>query len=281
MAARYAQHFLINKHAAERIVDSMNLSANENVLEIGPGKGALTELMLKKSIHLTVIEIDTPLVEILQKKFGANPKFKIIHSDIMDVHFIGSSPREGEVPAIRLAGGGGPHPTLPLAGGGYKVIGNLPYNLTSPIFRKVSHWNGWNEAYFMIQKEVADRMTAKVGTADYGALTVGMNLTAEIEKVFDLSETSFKPAPRVKSSVVRLVRREKPLTNDVEAVQRVIQAAFQQRRKTILNSLSHGLKLSKEKASAVLSQLGLDLNLRAEQITISQFVELSHHLRGE
>jgi 16S rRNA (adenine1518-N6/adenine1519-N6)-dimethyltransferase len=252
MAARYAQHFLINTHAAERIVDAMGLVEGDHVLEIGPGKGALTALMMKKPIKLTAIEIDDPLIETLTRKFGANSHFKLIHSDVLDVDF-------KKITAT-------------------KIIGNLPYNLTSSIFRKVSNWTGWTQAYFMIQKEVGDRLVADVGTADYGALTVGMNLTSRIERVFDLSETSFKPPPRVKSTVVRLIRREKPLTPDVDKTQKVIQAAFQQRRKTILNSLSHGLGLTKEKVGPVLAKLGIDLNARAENITIDQFVLLGEQL---
>ncbi len=253
MAARFAQHFLINTHAAQRIVDSMNLAEGDHVLEIGPGKGALTALMMKKPIKLTAIEIDDPLIAVLTKKFGANPNFNLIHSDVLDVDF-------NKLKAT-------------------KIIGNLPYNLTSMIFRKVSAWTGWTEAYFMIQKEVGDRLVASVGTPEYSALTVGMNLTSRMERVFDLSETSFKPPPRVKSTVVRLIRREKPLTDDVEGTQKVIQAAFQQRRKTILNSLSHGLGLSKEKVGGVLKKLGINEQARAEKITIDQFVSLLEALR--
>lgn len=248
MAARYAQHFLINTHAAQRIVDALNLTHGDRVVEIGPGKGAITALMLAKPIELTAIEIDDPLIAILTKKFGANPRFHLIHSDVMAVDFRKISAD--------------------------KVIGNLPYNLTSPIFRKISDWTGWREGYFMIQKEVADRLVADVGTADYGALTVGMNLTATIERVFDLSETSFKPPPRVKSSVVKLIRREKPLATDIVKTQKVIQAAFQQRRKTIINSLSHGLGLSKDTVLDALTRADIDEKVRAENVTIKQFVSL-------
>jgi 16S rRNA (adenine1518-N6/adenine1519-N6)-dimethyltransferase len=252
MAARYAQHFLINTHAARRIVDAMNLNPGDRVVEIGPGKGAITALMLEKPIELTAIEIDDPLIALLTKKFSSKPGFRLIHSDVLDVDF---SKIETD-----------------------KVIGNLPYNLTSPIFRRVSEWTGWKEGFFMIQKEVADRMVAESGTADYGALTVGMNLTATIERVFDLSETSFKPPPRVKSAVVKLTRREKPLTSNIGKAQKVIQAAFQQRRKTILNSLSHGLGLSKEAVLDELVRLKIDEKARAENVTIEQFVALGERL---
>ena len=130
----------------------------------------------------------------------------------------------------------------------------------------------------MVQKEVGDRLCARDGTGEYGAITVGMNLTCEMEHVFDLLPESFRPPPRVKSSVVRLIRREKPLTDNIPLTQRVIQAAFQQRRKTILNSLSHGLGLQKEMVGRWLRELGIFETHRAENITVEQYVFLSQRL---
>jgi 16S rRNA (adenine1518-N6/adenine1519-N6)-dimethyltransferase len=147
--------------------------------------------------------------------------------------------------------------------------------LTSPILRKVCDWTGWDTATFMVQKEVGDRLVAKVSTAAYGALTAGVSLTCEMERVFDLSENSFKPPPRVKSTVVKLTRRQQPLTDNVHKVQRVIQAAFQQRRKTILNSLSHGLNLDKEKVERMLSAENIPVTARAENLTVQNYLALS------
>jgi 16S rRNA (adenine1518-N6/adenine1519-N6)-dimethyltransferase len=222
MSAKFAQHFLINKHACERIVEALELTGEETILEIGPGKGALTALTVPQARRVVAVEIDPELVDHLRQKFSTRPSFTVVNRSILDFD---------------------PGEFIPEA---FNILGNLPYNLTSPILRRLCEWNGWSRALVMVQKEVGDRMTASVGTPDYGALTVGMNLSCELSPVFELSETSFKPPPRVRSSVVKLIRREHPLTNDISRAQRVIQAAFQQRRKTILNALSHGLNTTKE-----------------------------------
>jgi 16S rRNA (adenine1518-N6/adenine1519-N6)-dimethyltransferase len=258
MAAKYAQHFLTNRHAAERIVAALNLTPEDAVLEIGPGKGALTAFLLPAKL-VAVVEVDAEMVALLQSRFGSNPKIKIFHSDILEFDF----------DALKSLNGGRP----------FKVVGNLPYNLTSPILRRLCDWTGWKEAFVMVQKEVGDRMCAKAGSADYGALTVGISLTCESEFVFELSEKSFNPPPRVKSAVVKLTRRDKPLTEDVARTQRVIQAAFQQRRKTILNSLSHGLGIEKEEVQKTLKKLGIEETIRPERIDVEKFIALSRSLR--
>ncbi len=176
MAVKYAQHLLTNRHAAERIVESLALTEHDQVLEIGPGKGALTSYMLKAG-HITVIDIDPDMIGRLRARFGSQKNVAVVQSDIMEFD-------------------------LNTLKGTWKVVGNLPYNLTSPILRKLTNWGGWQEAHVMVQKEVAERICAKVGTPEYSALTVGMNLISEPKFVFELSETSFSPPPRVKSAVV-------------------------------------------------------------------------------
>ena len=249
MAVKYAQHLLTNRHAAERIVESLALTEKDQVLEIGPGKGALTSYMLKAG-RIMVIDIDPEMTTRLRARFGSQKNVTVLQSDIMEFD-------------------------LNTLKGTWKVVGNLPYNLTSPILRKLTNWGGWQEAHVMVQKEVAERICAKVGTPEYSALTVGMNLISEPKFVFELSETSFSPPPRVKSAVVLLTRRAKPLTDDVNATQKVIQAAFQQRRKTLLNSLSHGLGVDKEVVQTWLTDLGIDVTLRPERLSIDLFVKLA------
>lgn len=255
MGAKYGQHFLVNQHAAERIALSMELNGEDNVLEIGPGKGSLTAFLLKAK-NIAIIEIDPDMIDLLKARFGSVPNVKLFQSDILKFDF-------SKLDAL--------NPTR----APFKVVGNLPYNLTSPILRRLSEWTGWQDAFVMVQKEVADRLCALPATPDYGALTAGMNLTCECAKVFELSNMSFNPPPKVKSTVVRLTRREYPLTGDVEGTQRVIQAAFQQRRKTILNSLSHGLNLKKEHTQCILRLVGIDSGERPERIPPEKFVELS------
>ncbi len=228
----------------------MEITPSDRVLEIGPGKGSLTAFLLKAGL-VAIVEIDPEMVELLKTRFGSVPNVKLLQSDILkfDFSLLGAGP--------------------------FKVVGNLPYNLTSPILRRLSEWTGWEDAYVMVQKEVADRLCAKPATEDYGALTAGMSLTCTVTRVFELSETSFNPPPKVKSTVVKLTRREKPLTGDIDGTQRVIQAAFQQRRKTILNSLSHGLQLEKAHVEKVLSSLGVPPTERPERLPVETFIRLN------
>jgi 16S rRNA (adenine1518-N6/adenine1519-N6)-dimethyltransferase len=259
MGAKYGQHFLINQHAAERIAQAMELGPDDCILEIGPGKGSLTAFLLKAK-HVAIVEIDPEMVALLRARFGNVPNIHLIQSDILKFDFS---------LLVELNRGGNP----------FKVVGNLPYNLTSPILRRLSDWDGWATAFVMVQKEVADRLCASAGSPEYGALTVGMSLTCRAESVFELSGNSFNPRPKVKSAVVKLIRREKPLTVDIDGTQRVIQAAFQQRRKTILNSLSHGLGLEKSKVEMALKSLGVESTERPERLPVETFIKLAGSLK--
>lgn len=255
MSARFAQHFLVNRHAAERIGAEVGAGPGDAVLEIGPGKGAITGLLMKAS-RVVAIEIDEKWTQLLrQRHAAANPHFDVINVDFL----------EFDLSTLR-------------ADRPFKVVGNLPYNLTSPILRKLADWTGWSAATVMVQKEVGDRLCARVGTPEYGALTAGMSLSCVAERVFDLSRKSFDPPPKVESTVVRLRRRDVPLFEDVGRAQRVIQAAFQQRRKTIENSLSHGLGLDKAAVRAALESLGLAPTLRAERLSTEDFIRVTRKL---
>ncbi len=253
---KFAQHFLINSHAILRIVESLELTPDDTVLEIGPGKGALTTYLVRRAKDVHAVEVDEEMIKVLQNKLGAATNFFLHHADILDFDF-NSLPAQGKI----------------------KVVGNLPYNLTSPILRRLCDWDGWTSATVMVQKEVGDRLCAKAGSSDFGALTVGINLTCVPTLEFILSENSYKPPPRVKSAVVRLDRRETPLTPDVPFATKVIQSAFQQRRKTILNSLSHGLNLTKEEIQLFFDELKIDSGIRAENLTVDQYVQLTRLLK--
>ena len=255
MSARYGQHFLSNRHAAERIAREAGADDKNDVLEIGPGKGALTGLLMTAR-RLVAVEVDERMAIGLRSRYGTSrPNFELVHQDFLkfDLNSLTS-----KAP--------------------FKVVGNLPYNLTSPILRKLSEWTNWSTAVVMVQKEVGDRLSAKVGTPEYGALTVGMNVSCTIEHIFELSQKSFDPPPKVKSVVVRLRRRPEPLFNDVDRITRVIQAAFQQRRKTIENSFSHGLGFDKAMVREALAHLALDPMLRAERLTVEDFIRVTRKL---
>lgn len=260
--ARYAQHFLIDESARSRIVESMGIDTHQAVLEIGPGNGALTGELLKRAGHVTAVEIDAQLVKNLASRWGKEGQFQLVHADILkfDLHSL-TNPVNPSDP--------------------YVVAGNLPYNLTSPILRKLAGWDGWAKAVVMVQKEVGERICAAVGSPAYGALTVGVALSCRAEPLFDLGPQSFRPRPKVDSRVLSLVRRIRPLTADIAAAQRVIQAAFQQRRKTVLNSLSHGLSIPKKRAGELLQSTGVPETLRPERIPVETFVQLAETARKQ
>ena len=257
--ARFAQHFLIDKGAILRIIEAVKIEPGESVVEIGPGRGALTMEIIKRAGKLISIEIDSKMVQDLRSKFGGKKNFQLIHQDILkqDLSQLNSDSLQNKK---------------------FKVVGNLPYNLTSPILRKLTFWEGWDRAVIMVQKEVGDRLCASVGSKQYGALTVGMSLSCEAQPLFHLSRDSFRPRPKVESSIVKLTRKIKPLTDNIKKTQRIIQAAFQQRRKTILNSLSHGLGLNKNKVEGILKALDLKPTLRAENLSPEVYVALSKEL---
>ena len=258
MSRRFAQHFLRDSSAIDRIVSALEITGDDRVLEIGPGKGAITTKLLAAKL-LVAVEVDAEMVEALGRKCVAAKNFKLIHQDILkfDLRSLEADVQQGEK---------------------FKIAGNLPYNLTSPILYRLCEWDGWNRAILMVQKEVGDRLCALPGNGDYGALTVGVRLTAEARPLFDLSQNSFDPPPKVKSSVIELTRRALPLTRDVATTQRVIQAAFQQRRKTLHNSLSHGLQLSKDTVLAALRTLSIPDTLRPERLDVDGFIKLADML---
>lgn len=255
---RYGQHFLVNPHAIERIVDALNITNEKSVLEIGPGKGALTAYLLKNAKKVVGVEVDDVWVSYLTQRYGQHAQFQLIHKDILDFDL--KKLEEISFP--------------------WRVAGNLPYNLTSPILRRLCSWNGWDEAVVMVQKEVGDRLVAQVGTSAYSALTVGVGLSCRAERIFDLSPASFNPAPKVASTVIRLTRHVVPLDDNIDHVQKIIQAAFQQRRKTILNSLSHGLQIDKNKISLILKNIDIQENERPERLSITKFIQLSNSIRS-
>jgi len=238
------QHFLADKNIAGKITDSLVNNNNLPVLEIGPGTGVLTEKLMDKNFKLSVIEIDDDSVELLQEKYDG--KFEIIHGDFLKVDI--NTYIEGD----------------------FCIIGNLPYNISSQIFFKIlEEKSRIPEVVCMIQKEVAERIASKHGNKTYGILSVLLQLFYKIEYLFTVNENVFIPPPKVKSGVIRLTRYRDNIEGiDEKKLVTVIKAAFNQRRKTIRNSLR-----------GILPQ-EFDLNnkyltLRPEQLSPEDFVSLT------
>ncbi|GAB6141736.1 16S rRNA (adenine(1518)-N(6)/adenine(1519)-N(6)) -dimethyltransferase RsmA [Methylosoma difficile] len=247
---RFGQNFLHDHSIIYNIFSSIQASAGEHWVEIGPGLGALTEPLLKQKLNLDVVELDRDLVALLEKKFAAYDNLRIHSADALRFDFA----------------------ALAAPGEKLRVIGNLPYNISTPLmFHLLDNAYCIEDMHFMLQKEVVDRICAEPGSKKYGRLSVMMQYYCDTEWLFDVPPESFDPAPQVTSAIVRLVPHKQPPVQikDVKVLNRVVTEAFMQRRKTLRNALK---KLISDEA---INELGIDASLRAENITLEEFAKLS------
>lgn len=255
------QNFLTQGAVADRIVAAANLSSSDDVIEIGPGLGILTERILRRDVHsLTLVEIDHALAERLNQTFSHDSRVTIIESDFMKIDF----------PSIAV--------------GRVKVIGNLPFNAASAIFRKLCDHNDLIAMIIaMFQREVGERLRAKPGDAEYSALSVYAALYFEIDLHFRVSAGSFHPRPRVDAEVLRF----RPCKNllfkpeEEKCVLDAVRASFSAPRKMLRNSLAGGLAMSSQDAIAALMRAQIDPTARAESLSPSDFVRLARALRQD
>jgi 16S rRNA (adenine1518-N6/adenine1519-N6)-dimethyltransferase len=248
----FGQHFLHEKRYIERIVAAMSPRAEDFVVEIGPGEGALTLPLLAVAGRLTAIELDTDLIPGLQARAAGVGELSIIHADVLKVDFTALAHRHG-VERLRIAG-------------------NLPYYISSPIlFHCVEHAGAIADMHFMLQKEVVDRMAAEPGSKVYGRLSVMLQLACRVEPLFTVPPGAFRPPPKVDSAVVRL----RPLAPhelhdaDPARVHAIVKAAFAQRRKTLANGLKQLMD------SEAIRRADVDPKARAETLAPADFVRLA------
>jgi 16S rRNA (adenine1518-N6/adenine1519-N6)-dimethyltransferase len=254
-----SQNFLINDRAAKRIVDSLDIQKDDSVLEVGAGKGALTKYLLEKAEKVIAVEIDKKLCQYLEQRFLEKNNLVLINQDILKIEF------------KKLAG---PKNHL-------KVIGNLPYQITSPLFSYLLENRKFiSLSVLMVQKEVAKRICAQPGSRDWSPLSVAVQLYSEVKTLFHLKPSSFFPPPRVESSVIKILFLERPRASitDEDFFLSVVRSAFGQRRKIILNSLSANLNLPKEKVKLILDKVKIDSKRRPETLSIQEFADLSKAL---
>jgi len=253
----FGQSFLTHEPTADALVAGLQLTPEDMVLEIGPGKGVLTRRLLAQAGRVVAVEIDPRLVDCLLVELGASPKLAVVQADFMTFDLTRYS--------------------------GIKVMGNLPYNLSSQmLFRLLEFADHVDSAVLTTQREFADRLLGRPGTRDYSALTVFFERRFERKKLFNIPPSCFKPRPDVVSTSFRLTRRSRPLfpVADEELFRRVVKSCFIQRRKTIANNLMAGLGLDRETASRVLNQVGIDPKCRAESLAAIQFKQLADSLTG-
>lgn len=251
---KWGQNFLADPSIARRIVEALGDVSEKDVFEIGPGRGVLTEHIMGKAGRLTAVEIDRTLFEELQSRWPAG--VKLINADFLKLPLPVDPPRS------------------------LTVVSNLPYSAANPILQKILDWPAWREAVVMVQKEVADRIRAKPGTSAYGLLTLSVQGKARVEKLFDVPPGAFRPRPKVTSTVLRLEPLTHSLIKNEEAFFQVAHAAFGQRRKTLLNSLAHGLGLEKKEVEAHLKKATIDPMRRPETLTIEDFNRLAGFFKG-
>jgi 16S rRNA (adenine1518-N6/adenine1519-N6)-dimethyltransferase len=253
---RFGQNFLVSPGVIRKIVDAVAARAGDTVVEIGPGLGALTEPLMERVEPLHVVEIDRDLIARLRERFA--PERLVIH--------------EGDALAFDFA-------SLKTAGSPLKIVGNLPYNISSPLlFHLAEVADRVAEMHFMLQKEVVDRMVAAPGTADYGRLSVMLQVRFYMERLFIVPPGSFNPAPKVDSAVVRMIPLDLQKVGaggtpkDPALFARLVAAAFGQRRKMLRNTLKEF------GGEALLETQGLKPTARAEELAIADFVRLSNAL---
>ena len=260
---KLGQNFLIDDEAINKIVDSSKITKEDLIIEIGPGLGTLTALLLEKAGKVISIELDDRMIKILKDRFLLYDNFELINNDVLKVNLPELITQNSEYKSV-------------------KVVANLPYYITTPIIMKLLE-NRLNikSITIMIQKEVAERILAKPGTKLSGAITYSVNYYAEPEKVTMVPNTSFIPSPEVDSEVIKLnIRKTPPVTlNDEKLFFNVIKASFMQRRKTLTNGLVNGgIIENKSKAVDMLKSIGLSENIRGEELTLEQFADLSNKI---
>ena len=263
---RYGQNFLIDRRVLERIIEGAGISKEDVVLEIGPGIGTLTQALCEAAGHVIAVEIDRDMIPLLEENLSGYENYEIINEDVLklDLEML-----------IRERGLG----SRPL-----RVAANLPYYITTPIIMQLLESRiPAKTITVMVQKEVADRMQAAPGTADYGALSLAVQYYADARISAKVPPNCFIPRPNVDSAVITLERYEAPPVEVKDEVHlfRLIRAAFAQRRKTLANALKNdpSLGLDREQVEAALARLGLNADIRGERLSLQQFAALSDLLQ--
>ena len=255
---KYGQHFLSDKNILGAIVDALAPDATDTVVEVGPGRGSLTDILIERSGRVVAIEIDRALAEQLSERYRDRPNVQIVQADALetDLHAI--------------------------AGPDFLLVGNVPYYITTPIIFKALEPPIPRRSVFLVQREVAERMAAKADTEAYGALSVNVAAVAGVELVMTVPAGAFQPPPKVESAVVRLTPRSTPLVSleSLPAFRAFVQAAFGLRRKQMLRVLRTVRGLSPEEAAEMFERAGVDPTARPEVLAPESFASLFELVKG-
>lgn len=262
---KLGQNFLIDDNAIEAIVNSSKITKEDLVIEIGPGLGTLTKPLLENAGKVICIELDTRMIEILEDRFKLFDNFELINNDVLKVD-LNKLISENKNEEIKYA----------------KVVANLPYYITTPIIMKLLEDRLDIESItVMIQKEVADRLVAKPGEANTGAITYAINYYTNPSRIYEVDKTSFIPAPEVNSTIIKLdvLKETSVKVKDEELMFKIIKSAFMQKRKTLLNGLTNSnIFGNKEKIEKMLTELNIDLKIRGEKLTLEKYAQMADYL---
>ncbi len=256
------QNFLKAVPTLEKIVRCADISKHDDVLEIGPGLGIMTALIAQQAHQVYAVEKDNDTSKIIKQEFGYLENIQVIVDDFLEVN-LEEKLKTAKKPLI--------------------VVGNIPYNVSTPIiFKLIEHKNLFKQAFLTIQKEVALRIIAKSNSKDYGILSIMLQVQAKCDKIFDISANSFIPPPKVTSSVIKIDFANAPnfKINNLAGFENIVKAAFGKRRKTIKNALSGSakLQLSSDQISYLLAQNNIEQSRRPEQISIPEYIKLANSL---
>lgn len=256
------QHFLVDGNLQRKIVETLGAEEDDEVLEIGPGREALTRHLVGRPRRLVLVELDDDMAAALEERYGDRDDVTVVHGDVLETDLAALSSDPGAL----------------------KVVGNIPYNITAPILFRLLERPRPAEILLMVQKEVAERITAEPGTKAYGALSVGVRSVADARLLFGVPRTAFRPVPNVDSAVLRIrPHRPPPLTEEEEETLRdLTRVAFQWRRKQFQKTLRDHPETGfhRDQLRAVEKETGFDLRRRPETFSPEEFVLLSRTIPG-
>ena len=252
------QHFLTDRRTRRRIIETLAPRADETIVEIGPGRGALTDLLRERAGRVVAIEYDRALAAILTERYAGDVRMRVVQADVLDIHLAEA------------------------AGGPFALIGNVPYNITTPILFHALRPPRPTRAVFLVQREVADRMGAAPGSRDYGALSVNLQALTAVRTCFGVPGAAFSPRPKVDSAVVKLTPLAHPIVGVAEeqGFREMVQAAFGMRRKQMGRVVRGLVPATRESATDLLAELSIAVDVRPETLTVEQFAALFRRLRA-
>lgn len=246
------QHFLNDRRILQRIVDALELTGNETVVEIGPGRGSLTSLLVPVAKRLVLVEVDRALAARMRERYSSAPHVTVVEADVLTVNL------------------------SEIAGGPFRLVGNVPYYITTPILFHALERPRPERAVYLVQREVADRIAAAPGSDDYGALSANVQALAIPKALFRVPPGAFNPPPKVESAVIRIDPRPDPVISESEeaSYQRFVIDAFGMRRKQLRRVLRSIWSLSAEAADEILARCDIDPTVRPETLTPADFARL-------